>query len=344
MPRSNNSSNRRSSKNSPTVKLSTAQQAEVLLLISKLLKNGFSLNQALKCLKFLEQKPNIFNLIYQDLQNGTMLSTALRHLHLPLVVQNQLAIAQTSGRLQQTTQQCGQILQSKAKQKQKLRELLAYPLFIMGFLIVMIVGMKVYILPQLDSAGSTQQLDRFIQVLMMVGLIVVVAIILLSYRLKKMDEYHRAIFLCKLPLVKTAYLNFYHFAVLQSWGMQFSQGMELQNICQNNQSFLPGSIQSVLSQKILSALKQGTKLESVIDEEILLPEELKMVLFLGASENEVAQDLLILAEMKFEATQKSIKKMLNLIQPVLFGIIAIFILVAYLMILLPVYGMMKGMS
>jgi competence protein ComGB len=273
-----------------------------------------------------------------------MISQALRHLKLPQIVQNQLMIAQINGGLQQTLEQCGNILKSKAKQHAKLRELLAYPIFILGFLVLMMVGMKVYILPQLGTTESGGQLDLFTKI---GGLILVVTSIIAGIfmvKVKHQNEYQRAQTLIKLPLLSESYLNFYQYSILQSWGMQFSKGMDLQKICQNNQEFPQGSIQNVLATNLLNSLVKGISFQDVIEQEKLLPNELKLIFYLGAGGEEMATDILLIAELKYQQTQASIKKLLRLVQPILFGVIAVFILIAYLMILLPVYGMMKGLN
>ncbi|AKP68490.1 competence protein ComG [Companilactobacillus ginsenosidimutans] len=325
-------------------KMSCKEQAEFLLLIGKLMKNGFSLNQSIKCLMYLDKDNKVFANIYHDLQDGIMLSTALKHLNLPAVVQNQLVISQMNGGIQQTVIQCGNILKSKAKQQTKLRELLMYPMFIMGFLTVMIIGMKVIILPQLQSSAGGANLDLVFQFAGIGLIFAVVGLIAGSIYLRRLSEYDRAKILVKLPIINQSYLHFYQFTILQGWGLQFSKGMDLHQICLSNQIFSEGSIQNVLAKKILDCMKNGDSLEKVIDKELLLPNELNMIFCCGGGIGEMASDILLISELKYESTQTSIKKLLNLVQPVLFGIIAIFILVAYLMILLPVYGMMKGMN
>lgn len=325
-------------------KINSRFQADYLLLISKLMKNGFSLNQAMRCLKFLDQDNQIYQKIYSDLQEGYMLSTSMKHLQLPLVVQNQLVISQMNGGLQQTIEQCGQILQQKAQQQAKLKELLAYPAFIIGFLTVMVIGMKVYILPQIQTNTSSTSLDFFVHGLTILTAVLFISGMIFVWHLQKKNEYQRAKILIKLPLLRKSYLNFYQFTILQGLGMQFSQGLDLQKICLNNQNFVDGSIQNVIANKLLSCLKNGESLQSVIAREPLLPNELNLILNIGNGGSEVGSDLLLLSELKYQATQTAIKKLINLVQPILFGLIAIFILIAYLMILLPVYSMMRGMN
>lgn len=334
-----------SSMNLPWVKpkISVKQQADCLLIISKLLKNGFSLSQAIRCLQYVHGSAPIYHQIYQDLSSGYTLSASLRCLELPSVVQNQLFIAQVSGDLQVTIERCGILLMEKSKQLNKLVELLTYPMFVFSFLILMMFGMKLYILPELQ-AGSNGSLDM----LLGSGLLLLIGTLMFGIGfyiwLKHHDEYRRAQILIHLPIVGTSYLCFYQFTILQGWSMQFSSGLDLQKICLNDQNFVDGSIQNVIAKRILYCLKNGNQFQRMIEKEALLPNELNVLLFLGGATKEVAQDLKVLSELKFEETQKSIKNLLKIIQPILFFIIAIFILVAYLMILLPVYGMMKGMS
>ncbi|MFD1472949.1 type II secretion system F family protein [Companilactobacillus mishanensis] len=126
--------------------------------------------------------------------------------------------------------------------------------------------------------------------------------------------------------------------------MQLSNGLSLRTICLQNQKFKSGSIQNVLATMILQDLNKGKSIREYIKQEKLLPVELDMIISLGGGMSELSQDLLLMSQLKFEETQQLLKKLLRMVQPILFGVIAIVILVTYLMILLPVYGMMKGMN
>lgn len=231
-----------------------------------------------------------------------------------------------------------------AKQKNKLKELLAYPCFILIFLLTMLIGMKIYIVPQLSVAGSGQSIDLFLGIVLLVILVIVVTVLIMSYIIKKRLEYQRALLLVKLPFIGKIYLAFYQFLILQGLGMQLASGMNLFDICESNNRFQKHSLQAYLSRKIYNGLVGGQSLLKMIDEEILLPRQLKVILQAGESGPQLAQDLLLMSELKFEETQRGLKKILNLVQPVLFGVIALVVVVTYLIVLMPIYGMMKGMS
>lgn len=325
-------------------KIKSAQQAEYLLIISKLLRNGFSLSQSINCLRLLNTKDKLFEKIQTDLKYGKMISQSLRHLELPAVVFNQLVIAQDHGKIEMALEQTGLLLQSQAKQKNKLKELLAYPGFILAFLMTMLVGMKIYIVPQLEVASGGQNIDLFLKLFFL--LIVILAIVLgyFIFRVKQKSEYQRALTLVKLPAIGKIYRCFYQFLILQGLGMQLSSGMNLFDICESNNRFQKGSIQTYLANKFINGLTNGKSLITMIDEEPLLPQQLKVILEAGESGVQLAQDLLLMSELKFDETQRELKKILNLVQPILFGVIALVIVVTYLIVLLPIYGMMKGMS
>lgn len=325
-------------------KLTMAKKAEYLILISKLLKNGFSLGDSINCLRLLDDNVGVFELIYHDLRQGKMISQSLIHFNLPTVVYNQLIIAQDHGKLAQALEQTGILLQDQAKQKNKFKELLAYPCFILMFLITMLVGMKLYIVPQLSVSGGDSAINLFLGIILSGLFLMILGTLGLVIFLKKKDEYSRALFLVKLPSVGRIYQSFYYFLILQGLGMQLANGMNLYTICEKNNHFQKGSIQEHLADKFINSLIGGKSLLSLIEQEPLLPKQLQIILQAGESGTALAQDILLMSELKFEETQRNLKKLLGLVQPILFAIIAIIIVVTYLIVLLPIYGMMKGIS
>ena len=325
-------------------KFSTSQKAEYLLIISKLLHNGFSLSESINCLRLLNDQNDTFEKIYNDLCRGQMISQSLQHLQLPTVIFNQLVIAQSHGHFEMALEQTGILLQSQAKQKGKLKELLAYPCFVLAFLITMLVGMKIYIVPQLAVSGGGQAIDLFLKFVLFNLFLLTLVVSYFVIKVRHQNEYQRAQLLVKIPLVGKVYLEFFQFLILQGLGMQLASGMNLYDICESNNRFQKGSIQAYLAQQVTAGLTQGKSLSALIDHEILLPPQLKIILQAGESGTALAQDLLLMAELKFDEIQRDLKKILNLVQPLLFGVIAIVIVVTYLIVLLPIYGMMKGIS
>jgi len=325
-------------------KISSKQQAEHLLILSRLMQNGFSIKHAISSMSLMNKKNLIFDKIYEDLQSGQMIAVAMRHLELPHVIHNQLVIAQQNGRLQQTLFQSGMILQNKSRQKEKLRELLAYPSVILSFLFLMLVGMKIYIIPQMELTEGNEMINNFISGLVIFVIVSITGALYFTYKLRKMDEFNRAQLMIKMPLIGKTYLSFYQFVILQGLGMQTASGLNLHEICMSSRAFKKGTIQEVLANELIDGMNCGKNIYQLIDEEPILPNELKMILQSGDGTKEIAQDLILMSELKFDETQRRLKKILNMIQPILFAVIAFVIIITYLIVLLPVYGMMKEIS
>ncbi len=308
------------------------------------MQNGFSIKHAISSMSLMNKQNSAFDKIYKDLQSGEMIAVAMRHLELPHVINNQLVIAQQNGRLQQTLFQSGMILQNKSRQKEKLRELLAYPSVILCFLFLMLVGMKVYIIPQMELTEGSEMINNFILGLAIFVIVSITGGLYFTHRLKKMDEFDRAQLMIKMPLIGKTYLSFYQFIILQGLGMQTASGLNLREICMSSQAFKKGTIQSVLANELIDGMNCGKNIYQLIDEETMLPSELKLILQSGDGTKEIAQDLILMSELKFDETQRRLKKILNMVQPILFAVIAFVIIITYLIVLLPVYGMMKEIS
>ncbi|APX72385.1 competence protein ComG [Companilactobacillus allii] len=324
--------------------INSVQQAEYLLILSKLMHNGFPIRDAINSMRMMDKGNRVFDKIYQDLQNGQMVSVALKHLELSQVINNQLIIAQSNGGLQKALFQSGIILKNKARQKEKLKDLLAYPLVILSFLFILLIGMKFYIIPQMDLSQGSKMIDAFFMGLVILSIMSVIFVVGFIYRIRRMDEYTRANLIIRLPIIGNTYLSFYQFMILQGLGMQVASGLNLYEICTSSQIFKSGSIQATIANDFINGLNSGKDIYQLINDDAILPNELKMILQSGDETRNIAQDLILMSELKFDETQKKLKRILNMIQPILFAIIAMVIVITYLIVLLPVYGMMKGMS
>ncbi|WP_164966343.1 type II secretion system F family protein [Companilactobacillus metriopterae] len=324
-------------------RVSANKKSEYLLTMSKLMKNGYSLLAAVRSLHIMT-KDKIFNLIEADLEQGNSVAFAMQRLELPLTMINQFFIAEQNGEIVKTFNQCGLLLSSKKKQLDKLKELLMYPLVILFSLVIMIIGIKFYIIPQLEVDDYEFIFDILQKIVITVGVLLITFIIYFIKKLAKKTEYNKALTLIKLPIVGKVHLAFYHYLILQGIGMQMSGGTNLNQVCQMSRIYVEGSIQQELSRYIQKSLNKGLKLDVLIDNSVLIPDELKSIINLGGDNQSMARDILLMSDLKYSETTKKIKNILNLVQPVLFLVIAISIITTYLLVLLPVYGMMRGIS
>ena len=104
-----------------------------------MLKNGFSLKQCIFNLKILYPAlASSLTNVYQQLQQGKSFSKRFR-LYLNLNVYYQLVIVEEHGELELSVHELGKVLRQKLAQKEKLIDVLVYPLILFCLLIAIIV-------------------------------------------------------------------------------------------------------------------------------------------------------------------------------------------------------------
>lgn len=84
-------------------------------------------------------------------------------------------------------------------------------------------------------------------------------------------------------------------------------------------------------------LKQGKQIENFINKYSFIPSELTIFINKGQTDQQISKDLLIYSQTMYQRLLRKIDKLINMIQPILFLIIALIILAVYLSILLPMY-------
>ena len=95
----------------------------------------------------------------------------------------QLSLAEVHGNLHLSLGKIEEYLDNLAKVKKKLIEVATYPLILLGFLLLIMLGLRNYLLPQLDSSNiATQIIGNLPQIFLgMVGFVSVGVLLALTF-------------------------------------------------------------------------------------------------------------------------------------------------------------------
>ena len=95
----------------------------------------------------------------------------------------QLSLAEVHGNLHLSLGKIEEYLDNLAKVKKKLIEVATYPLILLGFLLLIMLGLRNYLLPQLDSSNiATQIIGNLPQIFLgMVGVVSVGVLLALTF-------------------------------------------------------------------------------------------------------------------------------------------------------------------
>ena len=146
-------------------------------------------------------------------------------------VTTQLSLAELHGNLTLSLEKISAYLENMRKVKKKLIEVSTYPLILLGFLVLIMLGLRNYLLPQMDAQNiGTQLINSFPQLFLALGAGLVTFFLLgfLYYRKSGKIKVFRT--LSHLPFGKgmiQAYLTAYY---AREWGNLIGQGLELSQI------------------------------------------------------------------------------------------------------------------
>ena len=202
--------------------------------------------------------------------------------------------------------------------RKKVIEVATYPLILLSFLVLIMIGLRNYLMPQLGENNFATRLITNVPNIFLLLLAVVLIFSLIFYIIqKRLSRIKVACFLTTIPLVGSyvkLYLTAYY---AREWGNLLSQGIELDQIVkvmQNQKSKLFREIGYDMEEGFLSGKAFHQK---VLD---------------------------IYADEKWEDFFTKLARATQLIQPVIFIFVALIIVMIYAAMLLPMYQNMEILS
>lgn len=322
-------------------KISSRQQAEWFGLLKDLLDSGFSLKQAVRFSATLKETTAALGRhVDQGLEHGKTLAASLKD-KIPIDVYYQLYLAEKHGSLRSTLSAISNHYALKEKEQQRLKSLLAYPCMLLGLLLIIFVGIRIFIMPQLaDLSGKSSAITHTVMSYLIS--VVVTGGLIMGWRLRtfrRQDQLKKVEIMARLPLVGKLFETYYAYYVCDGLSLMLKQGMSLQEICDSLSQYSETSLLFQLAQRY-SSLNHDLSL--MLKRVNFLPREVGVLLNRGLTTREVGDQLAMLARMKFSQLEQLYETRLAMVQPILFGIIALSIIGMYLSILLPIYHSMQG--
>lgn len=327
--------------------LSIRQQARWFSLMGDLLRVGFSLKQALTfSTTLMPESTKIFEEIDMSMASGGSFSKSTRSF-ISQDIYYQLLLAERHGDLGQSITQIGQFLTISVKQKAKLKGLLQYPAILLSLLGILLAVLKIFIFPELSTWQNEQETQYnlfafwpWVLLGILIGVIGISGSII--YRWLKSSAVNRATLLCQLPLIGKIYREYYAYYLITNFALLLQNGMGVREICELFASFDKKSLLNQLGSQLDQVLMNGKPPIKIIHDYPYLPQELIVFMNKGETVEELGKQLTIFSSLIFSRLIKKIEQLLVLVQPILFGIIAVVIVMMYLSIMLPIYQSMKG--
>ncbi|MGX7774131.1 type II secretion system F family protein [Limosilactobacillus fermentum] len=331
---------RKRRKNSRPVKIKQGQMADWLLFLGDGIDRGISLRRLVNMSQRLYPKwQGMFDEIDQAMLMGKPFAEALGP-WLSVDTYYQLRLAERHGKLAETIHQVGKFMALQAKQRARLRAVMQYPVILLVFLVLVIVMVIHFVLPEVASWGSGAGL-AIPPLVTTIGLTcagaLLASVVLLGVRWMTMDPEQRVRFLCTLPVIGRPTKYYWSYYLVANVAVMVENGMSLQEISRLVGQFDQRSMLYLVGQKISGALARGRPLEAVVSHLDYLPRELPSFLNRGLTQRELGEELAAVARLNYQRLSSRSSQLLELTQPLILVMIAAVVVVMYLSILMPIY-------
>lgn len=334
-------------KNINSDKITLKDQTFIFKTMVDLMGMGISIRKSVEFIRVM--KPEIalqMNNVIERLRKGYSFSTAFK----PYVSTNiyyQLEIADRHGGLVRTLDSISKIFSSQCEQKRKIKALVQYPIFLMIFLGVMMIGMRLYIMPELSNwnAGTSTFQSQILKIIMLA--IVGIGILVLVKQwmnFKKKSITNQVILLCRIPIFGSLYKTYCHYYLSANLSFLIGSGMSVGSICKYLVQLDSTSLLFQIGKKIEKGMMEGQGVDEIISKAVFLPDELAILIQKGSQKETLSKEINALAIIKYKTLVQKMEKLVLVIQPILFGIVGLIIVLMYLNLLMPMYNSMKEVA
>lgn len=332
--------------NSGKGRFTPRHQAGYFIFLAKLLKSGFSIRDAVI---------TTIDTVYCDwpalkpvsgkMAQGDTFAEAMKPLLKPTLY-HQLLLAEQHGDLEDCLLKVGEIIELREKQRQKLQGLLLYPVLLAGLLMVMFILLRLFVFPELDQWSPDNQLPIFTQPVIAAALMIAGAMLIylvgIAGRIVRANRVQRASLLSQLPLVGKSFQSYYGYYLTINLTMLLESGLSLHEICDVLVGSGVDSLLTDIAREYQPLLEEGQSIESLLDRHRFIPQEVALVLKNGNIRTKEIRDLHALSKLLFDRLTASLERLLVLVPPILFVMLAVVIISMYLSLLWPIYQSMQG--
>lgn len=333
-------------RNSGKGKFTVRHQASWFIFLGKLIKSGFALQHAVNfTVGTVYNKWSQLQPIPQRMAHGKTFAEAVKPIVKPTLY-HQLILAEQHGNLDDCLLKVGQIMELKEKQRQKLWGILMYPLLLAGLLTVMFVLLRLFVFPELSQWSADNQLPSFLQ-LMITGGWIILGITLIytmgmAIRFWRASRVQRASMLASLPVVGKSFQSYYGYYLTIHLTMLLESGLSLHEICDVLVDSEVDTLITDIAKEYQPLLEEGQPIENLLERHHFIPKEVALILKKGSIWTKEIQDLNALSKALFERFSASVERLLVLVPPILFAVLAVVIISMYLSLLWPIYQSMQG--
>ncbi|WP_342490705.1 competence type IV pilus assembly protein ComGB [Bacillus sp. FSL R5-0422] len=335
---------------------SKKDQAECLSKLSQLIQAGYTLIEALTMVNIQlsnKQQQQLTQGI-QWLLEGEPFYIVLEKLQFQREVIAILSFSEKHGSLATALEQSARFLEKKIKQTDMFKRMLRYPIFLIFTVLIVLILVQQMIIPQFSLLYSSMDTRMSWLIQGMFGLfqLLHVSLLLIGCACICLTGYYTFFFRKKSTLEKLRVLSrfpflykgmrlmhTYLFSLQLSGLLQAGLSMYESLLAFKQQSYLP--FLQEISVQMIEELRKGESMAYQVSISPFFEKHFAAVIEHGEASGMLAREMYTYSQFLLENAELKIEKWVSWLQPVIYGLTAILILIVYLSILLPMYQLME---
>lgn len=324
--------------------------------LSTLISEGYTFSDSVNMLLpyHVDNIETVKATVEEMLYKGEGIVEILERLSVPKYYLVGIKIAEQSGEVASALKNTALQMDFNEKMKKKLGTMLLYPVILFVFLTGIFIAFRTMYLPNIEQIINTRSVSKnstdlslsklFLHVpdylLSLAIVLSLVAISVYLYLKRKTVEMQMAILL-KIPVVKFIYKLQITRILSRSLGSLIVGGFSLQQALSILKQQQLNLHLSFVSTNVEKRIIYGDSLSSAISNMPCFFSKFEEFIKHGEKSGYLGRELMIYCDLLDEKLQSIIKTTVAIIQPILFIIIAVCIIAAYLSILMPMYNLIE---
>ena len=333
------------------------EKARFLAELGDLLENGFSLYEGIE-FSMLHSKKSYQKDIKDSmvlLKEGHSFRDFLEWLSFEQELVGLVSYGEQNGQLSSTLKEAGRIWQKKCDDRTKLKNLMVYPAFLFLFTFGLLQLFTTYLFPRfsqmyedyslgsnpfMEAAGFISNLVRYSPVL--IALACLFFSVLHHYYLKKLPKLKREILFMNIPYIRQyRQLSITYYFSIQL-GSLLQNGLSVLDALEFMKMQDPKSLVREIARHVIERLKAGDALEDIFLEIPVFKNDFVRIISHGQKNGLLGEELLYYSRLVLKEMEGLTEKTLKTIQPLMFGLVALLVILLYLAILMPMISMMNS--
>lgn len=350
-------------KGESSYKFKTEELTDFNRQLASMLASGITQARALNIMMQRDMKKNVknvYNHLYQELQQGSVLSDALEKQTgcFPEIMINMYRAGEASGAMEQVANKLAEHFMKEQKTQNKIKSAMTYPIILIVLSVVIMLGVFIFVLPNFfdmfDSVGAeipaltkvVMSISRFLidnLLWVLLGTVFVVVILIMIFRLPSvklsMDRFR-----LHLPKIGSLLKIIYTARFARTLSSLYSSGLSMLKALEISASTIGNTYVSNQFKEVSERVRSGATLSGAIQPVDGFDKKLISTVYIGEESGRLDEMLDSIADSFDYESEEAIDKLITFIEPAMILIMGLLIGTVVLSVFLPLFSMYNALG